>query len=59
MYAVVRITVKGFLLGADKSVFLSHEPVVLGLEVNGPQSEFRVGSKALKQLLGAGLPLHA
>ena len=56
MYAVVRMATKGFPLGADKCAFLSHEPVVLGLEIDGPQRKFRVGSKALKQLLGIGLP---
>ena len=59
MFAIVRMAAKGFPLGADKCTFLSHEPVVLGLEIDGPQSKFHVGSKALKQLLGAGLPrLH-
>ena len=47
---------KGFLLGANKCAFLSHEPVLLGLEIDRPQSEFCVGSKALNQLLGADLP---
>ena len=56
MYAIVRMVTKGFPLGANKCAFLSREPVVLGLEIDGPQSEFRMGSKALKQLLGAGVP---
>ena len=56
MYAAVRMATKGFPLGTDKCAFLSHKPVVLGLEIDGPQSKFHMGSKALKQLLGAGLP---
>ena len=36
MHAVVRMAAKGFPLGADKCAFLCHEPVVLGLELDGP-----------------------
>ena len=56
MYAVVRMATKGFPLGADKCAFLSHKPVVLDLEIDGPQSKSFMGSKSLKQLLDAGLP---
>ena len=56
MYLIVSMAVKGFPLGTDNFAFLSHKPVVLGLEIDRPQSEFRMGSKSLKQLLVASLP---
>ena len=56
LYAVARMAAKGLPLGADKCCFLCREPVVLGFKVDGPQGEYRIGPKALKQLLGSGLP---
>ena len=56
LYAVACMAAKGLPLGAEKCHYLTREPVVLGFEVDGPRGEYRVGPKAPKQLLGAGLP---
>ena len=53
--AVPRMAAKGLPLGSDKCHFLTNEPVVLVYKVDGPRGEYRVGPKALKQLLGASL----
>ena len=56
LYAVARLGAKGLPLGADKCFFLSDRQVILGIEVDGPRGDYRIGPKALRQLLGAGLP---
>lgn len=46
--AVARLGAKGLPLGADKCFFLSHRQVILGIEVDGPRGEYRIGPKALR-----------
>ena len=55
--AVSHMVAKHLPLGSDKCHFLINIPFVLGYEVDGPREEYRVGQKALKQLLGASLLL--
>ena len=56
MYAMARLAAKGLPLAADKCHFIDDTQLVLGLEVLGATGEYRVGNKALKVLLGGGLP---
>ena len=56
IYAVARLATKGLPLAADKRYFIDDSQPLLGLEVLGATGEYLVGNKALKVLLGGGLP---
>ena len=54
--AVTRFGAKGLPLGADKCFFLCEELTILGFKVQVSTAKYRIGSKALKLLLGVQLP---
>ena len=56
IWAVTRLGAEGLPLGTDTCFFLGEELTILGFEVQAPTDKYRIGSKALKLLLGAQLP---